>query len=154
MSQHSGESGSEETGDLLARARGRGVPFLDLLEIRPIEARPGRAVFEMTVAERHLRTRGMLHGGVTATLLDTAMGFAAVTVAPPGCHVVTLQMNLNYVRPARRGEKLIASGQIRHRGSKTVVTAGEIRLAGEQALVATGTATFMFIPDPPQEQDD
>ncbi|MBW3541233.1 MAG: PaaI family thioesterase [Planctomycetes bacterium] len=124
----------------------RHVPLLELLEILPVEAEPGRAVFAMTVAEKHLRTLGLLHGGVTATLLDTAMGYAAVTVAPEGHHAVTVQINVNYVRPAAAGERLEASGRIVHSGRKTAVTTGEVRSGDGGALVATGTATFMFLP--------
>ena len=60
--------------DSTDEAVGRHVPLLELLEIQPVETGEGKAVFEMVVDDRHLRTLGILHGGVTATLLDTAMG--------------------------------------------------------------------------------
>lgn len=124
----------------------RHVPFLELLDIRPVEAERGRCVYEMTVAERHLRTRGLLHGGVTASLMDTAMGYAAGTTAPEGHYVVTVQLNLNYVRPGWEGERLLAAGEVQHAGRKTAVVRGEIRTeTGE--LVALATGTFMYVPE-------
>ena len=141
------ESGHAES-DHTAAAVDRHVPLLELLEIRPSHVDAGKAVFEMTVDERHLRTLGILHGGVAATLLDTCMGFAAVTVAPENHHVVTVQLNVNFIQPAWENERLKATGEVRHSGRMTAVTAGEIHSA-EGTLIASATATFMFLPKPP-----
>jgi acyl-CoA thioesterase len=129
----------------LAAAQERHVPFLELLGVRPVEASRGRAVFELTVEDKHLRTLGLLHGGVTATLLDTALGYAAVTTAPSGHFVVTVQLNANFIRPAWLGERLLASGEVIHSGRQTAVARGEIRTADGE-LVASGTGTFMYVP--------
>ena len=137
-----------ENSDLLGDATDRHVPLLELLEIRPVEAGDGKSVFEMVVDEKHLRTLGILHGGVTATLLDTAMGFAAVTVAPDDHYVVTVQLNINFIRPGWKSERLLAAGEIRHSGQRTAVAQGDIHTA-EGTLMASGTATFLFLPNPP-----
>ena len=123
------------------------MPFLELLRILPVSAEPGRAVFEMTVDEPHLRTLGLMHGGVTATLLDTAMGYAAVTTAPERHYVLTVQLNANYIRPAWQGETLRASGEVIHSGRQTAVARGEIRTS-DGTLVAAGSGTFMYVPQP------
>lgn len=138
--------------DSTAEPAGRHVPLLELLEIHPVQAGEGEATFEMLVDERHLRTLGILHGGVTATLLDTALGFAAVTVAPDDHFVVTVQLNVNFIRPAWKSEQLHASGRVRHSGQKTAVAEGDIHTA-EGTLIATGTATFLFLPKPPPGED-
>ena len=142
----------------LLQAMARHVPLLELLEIRPVQASQGKATFEMLVDEKHLRTLGLMHGGVTTTLLDTAMGFAAVTTAPQGYYVVTVQLNANFIRPAWESEKLIATGEVQHSGNQTAVARGEIRTS-ENVLVASGTGTFLFIPLPKnsdivEKQDD
>ncbi|MCH7989589.1 MAG: PaaI family thioesterase [Planctomycetes bacterium] len=131
----------------LLKAMTRHVPLLDLLEIRATDASKGTATFEMLVDEKHLRTLGLMHGGVTTTLLDTAMGFAAVTTAPQGFYVVTVQLNANFIRPAWESEKLIATGEVQHSGKQTAVVRGEIRTS-ENVLVATGTGTFLYVPQP------
>jgi acyl-CoA thioesterase len=138
--------------DYTAAAVDRHVPLLKLLEIRPSQVTAGKAVFEMTVDERHLRTLGILHGGVAATLLDTCMGYAAATVAPEDHHVVTVQLNVNFIRPAWESERLLATGEVRHSGRQTAVTSGEIR-STEGTLIASGTATFLFLPKPPPGED-
>lgn len=123
------------------------VPFLQAMNIRLKDVTDGRTAFEMEIEERHLRTRGILHGGVAAALLDSAMGFAAHTTAPDKHHVVTVQLNVNYIRPAWRGEKLVASGEVVHSGAQTAVSRGEIRTS-ENVLVASGSGTFMYLPHP------
>jgi acyl-CoA thioesterase len=134
----------------LQHAVERRVPFLDLLNIRAVAAQRGRAEFEMTVEDHHLRTLGLLHGGVTATLLDTALGYAAVTTAPEKHYVLTVQLNANYIRPSWRGETLRATGEIIHTGRQTAVARGEIRTS-DGKLVAAGSGTFMYVPQPAED---
>ena len=133
--------------DWLKAAVKRHVPFLDHLRIQPISAGDGQSEFEVTIAGIHLRTFGILHGGVTASLLDTAVGFAAVTVAPPGHHVVTVQLNMNFTKAVEQGETLRAIGRVEHAGQRTAVVHGEVRNA-ENDLVAVATATMMYLPLP------
>ena len=137
---------AELSGDSNAWA-GQHVPFLELLGIRLVQATADGAELEMIVDERHLRTLGLLHGGVTATLLDTAMGLAAMRRAPQSQHAVTMQLNVNYIRPAWKGERLVATSLLTHVGRQTSVARGEVR-TGNAELVAQGTATFLFVPRP------
>jgi uncharacterized protein (TIGR00369 family) len=105
----------------------------------------GRGRLELVVAEGHLRTFGILHGGIFATLLDAAMGLSAASVAPEGHDVVTVQLGVNFIRPVGPGERLVATGQVEHAGRRTAVARGEIRTDGGD-LAALGTGTFMFLP--------
>jgi uncharacterized protein (TIGR00369 family) len=50
-------------------------PFLEYLDIHLLRAANGKAEVQMTVADKHLRSLDMMHGGVTATLLDTCMAW-------------------------------------------------------------------------------
>lgn len=130
----------------------RRVPFLELLEVRQREITPGRAVFELTIADKHLRTLGILHGGVSAALLDTALGMAAGSLAPDGYYVVTAQLNVNFIRPAWNGETLVATGEVQHNGQQTAVARGELRTVSD-LLVATGSGTFMYLPHRGQPEE-
>ena len=123
------------------------VPFgdhlVELLGIEPIDWGEGRSKLALTVDHRHLRNLPILHGGVTATLLDSALGVAANTVAPDDRLTVTAQLNINFIRPAFPGERLIATGQVQHAGRQSVVANGEVRCDNGQ-LVATASGTFLF----------
>jgi len=132
-------------------AASRHVPFLEHLEIEPVDACDGYAEFRMTVKEHHLRTLGLLHGGVVATLLDTAMGFASITRAPHGHHVVTIQLNMNFIRAAYEDEILTAKGTVIHSGRKTAVLKGEVSNQDGET-VAIGTSTFMYLPFPDEHK--
>lgn len=119
------------------------VPFLDTLGIEYLTHDEGRASFQLTIAEKHLRTLGLLHGGVTCSLMDTTMGLAAMTLAQEGKVLVTSQMNLHFVRPCKLGETILATASVKHGGRQTVVVEGEIRTADGE-LVAVATGTYMY----------
>jgi acyl-CoA thioesterase len=110
-----------------------------------IEAGKGRGRVEFVVSRQHLRTYGIAHGGILATLLDTAMGMAAMSVAPPDHDVVTAQLNVNFIRSAWEGERLVTAADVRHSGRRTAVARGEVQTSDGQ-LVALGSATFLFTP--------
>jgi len=120
-------------------------PFLDLLGMTAGSTEPGRVQVVYRVGADHLRTQGIAHGGAIATLMDTALGLAASTRAPSGLDVVTAQMNVHFIRPAWSGERLVANAEVRHSGRRTAVASGEIR-TDDGTLVATGSATLMFVP--------
>lgn len=120
-------------------------PFLDLLDVEVGELRHGHAEISLTVAQKHLRSLGILHGGVTAALLDTALGVAGTSHAPAGHYAVTVQLNINYTRIASAGDRLTATGESVHSGSRTAVCRGEVR-KDDGALIATATSTIMFLP--------
>ncbi len=122
-----------------------------LLGIEPVEWGGGRSELALVVDERHLRNMPILHGGVLATLLDSALGVAASSVAPADRLTVTAQLNVNFIRPAFPGERLLAVGEVRHSGRQSVVAFGEVRTEGNE-LVATASGTFLFT-DMPNASD-
>ncbi|MBC8288978.1 MAG: PaaI family thioesterase [Planctomycetes bacterium] len=131
---------------------GQASPFLRELGVVLAERQVGSVRLELIVAEPHLRTRGIAHGGVIASLLDTAMGVAVSTKVPDGCFPVTAQLNVNFIRPAWDGEKLQIEGKVRHSGRTTAVAQGEIR-TDSGVLVATSSGTFSFVPDPDPDSE-
>jgi len=127
-------------------------PFLSSLGVEVVERSDGRAVLRLIVDARHLRTRGIAHGGLLSTLLDTAMGIAVSTGTPDGCFAVTAQLNVNFVRPAWDGEVLETTGLVCHRGQQTAVAHGEIRTA-KGTVVALSSGTFSYVRNANPESD-
>src|SRR5918997_3286810 len=74
------------------------APIQQLLGFRLVEAEEGRVVFELDPGERHYNPIGSVHGGVAATLLDSAMGATVHSTLPQGSAYVTLEVKLNLVR--------------------------------------------------------
>ena len=136
-----------ETHELSRRS-----PFLATLGVTLVERSEQRAIIRLSVDNRHLRSRGIAHGGVIATLLDTAMGIAVSEQTPDGFFPVTAQLDTKFIRPAWDGEDVLATGEVCHRGSQTAVARGELRTA-DGVLVATGSGTFVFVADPVPGQE-
>ena len=59
------------------------LPFAKLIGMRLVDMRPGEAVLSIEMRDDLRQPSGVLHGGVTATLIDTAMAFAVRTRLPP-----------------------------------------------------------------------
>jgi len=120
-------------------------PFLTLLGIEVGEIETGRAVIHLDVREKHLRSLGIVHGGVTSTLLDTALGIAGASHAPHRHHAVTMQLNINFTRIAQQGDRLTTIGETIHAGTKTAVCRGET-LNQDDEIIGSATSTIMFLP--------
>jgi uncharacterized protein (TIGR00369 family) len=115
-----------------------------LMNMRLVEVAEGRAVFAVVPDERHYNGLGIAHGGLAATLLDSALGCAINTVMPAGRVFTTLEMKINYVRPMRRetGE-VRCEAAVLHAGARVATAEGRIVDASGK-LYAHGTATCML----------
>jgi uncharacterized protein (TIGR00369 family) len=86
---------------------------------------------------------GIVHGGITATLIDSAMGSLANSLVPKGYATVTTQMNVHYIGPGT-GESLRCEARLEHKGTKTLVLSATVyRSDGKK--VATGSGSFFMI---------
>lgn len=135
---------SEETGGDPHRQL---PPYWQLLGIRPIHVVRGAAELEVLIEDRHLRTLGFMHGGVLASLVDSALGLAAWSAAVAGHTPVTVQLGVNFVRPVQLGDTVIAKATMQHLGRHTAVGRAEAHLR-TGALVGTASATFLYVVHP------
>lgn len=120
------------------------TPMADLIEFRLVEVSEGYAVFTIEPHERYYNGLGIVHGGLAATLLDSAMGCAINTMSSAGRVFTTLEMNINYVRPLKRetGE-VRCEASVVHVGGHIATAKGQIvDRAGK--LYAHGTTTCML----------
>lgn len=128
--------------DLLAAWNGCG--YYRLVGMRVARADADGSRLELEVREEHLQAYGTAHGGVTAGLLDAAMGLAAIAAVPGDAGCATVEMKLNFTSPARPGA-LVAEGRVLHLGRRLVTAAAEVRDA-DGGLVAVAQGTFARIP--------
>jgi uncharacterized protein (TIGR00369 family) len=119
-------------------------PIGALLNFRIAELREGYAVFTVEPAEYHYNPIGVVHGGVAATLLDSAMGCAVHSTLPAGAAYTTLEIKVNYLRPmsAKTGEVRCEAKTI-HVGARTAMAEGRIVDASGK-LYAHGTTTCII----------
>jgi len=103
-----------------------------------------RCRIDLTLAERHLQPFGIVHGGVLATLIDTATFWAAFMRLPEDAGLVNVDLKLNYLKAVVRGH-LRAQGECLRAGRQISYTIASVfDEAGE--LVAHGTSTMMALP--------
>src|SRR5688500_5333396 len=76
-----------------------GAPIAELMGFEPVEAEEGRVVFACVPERRHYNPIGTVHGGLAATLLDSAMGCAVHSTLPAGAGYTTLELKVNFTRP-------------------------------------------------------
>jgi len=67
------------------------------------DASPGVVEIEFEAGSQHLNLQGLVHGGILATLADTAMGLAVRTALEPGRRHVTVQLGIEFLSPGRTG---------------------------------------------------
>ena len=119
-------------------------PFPRHLPMRIAEVGPGNARIELEVGECHLQPFGIVHGGVIATLIDTATFWAAFGAIPEDAGLVNIDLKLNYLQSVTRG-RLVALGQSIRAGR--TITYAEAHVRGEDGgLIAHGTSTLMVLP--------
>jgi uncharacterized protein (TIGR00369 family) len=121
------------------------APVAELLGFTLIELGDGQASFELDPGERHYNPLGTVHGGIAATLLDSAMGVAVHTMLDEGQRYTTLELKVNFVRAiTEETGRVVASGSVIHRGGR--VATAEARLTdADGRLLAHGTSTCLIM---------
>ena len=120
-------------------------PFAALLNFDLVEVSDGRATFAVNPAEYHYNPIGVVHGGLAATLLDSAMGCAVHSMLPAGAGYTTLEIKVNFIRAmtAETG-RVRCEAKIVHSGARTATAEGRIvDEAGK--LYAHGTTTCLIL---------
>ncbi len=126
--------------DLLHAARRGG--FHQEVGFRIDAARSGTGVCTVTgrVERRHLNINMVVDGGVYATILDTAMGGAVVSVLGEGETTATTSLYVEFLRAAREGDTLTARGEVLRRGHHIAFAEGNLYGAdGRRLSQARGT---------------
>lgn len=86
---------------------------------------------------------GIVHGGITATILDSAMGTLANSLLPDGYGAVTTQLNIHYLS-AGKGDYLQCKARLLHKGTKTMVMSADVHRS-DGTKIAHATGSFYII---------
>ena len=117
------------------------APMTKLLNMRLLEVDEGRVVFGARPTRDHYNGMGVVHGGLAATLLDSALGCAINSMAPPGQIFTTLELKINYTRPLTEETGAVkCEARVLHLGSRTATAEGRI-VDRHGRLYAHGTTT-------------
>ena len=107
---------------------------------------PGEVVLSMPFDTRFTQQHGFLHAGAIASGLDTACGFAALTLMAEDAGVLTVEFKVSLLAPGR-GQRFRFAGRVLKHGQTLVFTEASARaeLDGAERLIATMTATMMAV---------
>jgi uncharacterized protein (TIGR00369 family) len=122
------------------------APFANLLGMELVEVEHGRTVFAGMPGEQHYNPIGVVHAGLAATLLDSAMGCAVQSTLPAGTGFTTLELKLNLVRAITSATgRISAEGTIVHRGARTATAEGRLTQDSTGKLLAHATTTCILL---------
>jgi uncharacterized protein (TIGR00369 family) len=121
------------------------IPHVAELGIEPVEAEGGAALLRLPWQERLVGNpeTGVLHGGVITTLIDTASGLAAITSLPGPQPIATLDLRIDYLRPATPRQDIFARAEAYKVTRQIVFIRASAFQDGPDDLVATAVGTFM-----------
>ncbi|MCK9878027.1 PaaI family thioesterase [Frankia sp. Ag45/Mut15] len=120
-------------------------PITKTLDFDGVSFAEGTATFQLTPQEFHYNPLGTVHGGVLATLLDSACGCAVHTLLPAGVFYTSLDLALKFLRPVTtRTGPVTAQASVTHLGRRTALAEGRITDAAGK-LYATATSSCLVI---------
>ena len=120
-------------------------PISALMNFGLAEVSEGRAVFTVEPAEYHYNPIGVVHGGLAATLLDSAMGCAVHSKLPAGAGYTTLEVKVNYVRPLTAETGAVrCEAEVIHVGGRTATAEGKVLDAAGRLYAHATTTCIIF----------
>lgn len=113
------------------------------------DVQPGLVEITFPYAKSLTQQHDFIHGGIVATVLDSACGYSAFSLMPKNAGILTIEFKVNLLSPAK-GEWFQAIGKVKKPGRTITVSEGEMyAYKGEsKKLIATMVATMMTINDP------
>src|SRR6266545_218057 len=107
---------------------------------------PGLVEIALTPGSAVSQQHGFVHAGALAAIADSAAGYAALSLMPPGTGVLTTEFKINLLAPAA-GERVLARGRVIKAGRTLTLAQTEVfsQTAGQEKLVALLTATLMTV---------
>ena len=108
---------------------------------------PGEVHIEVPFRAELSQQHGYFHAGVVATVMDSAAGYAGLSLMAPGSAVLSIEFKVNLIAPAD-GDLLRASGKVVRSGRTITVCTfdAEVRKDGKWTHCATGVQTLMCLP--------
>ena len=115
-------------------------PFNSYLGTKVVVKETGNATVVLDLAPHHLNRRGVTHGGVITSLLDSALGAAVISSIPAEWWCATTSLSTQFLEGAGQG-RLTATGRVLRRGRRVAFAEGEVR-DERQRVIATATGTW------------
>ncbi len=119
------------------------VPYVKLLGMKVVALAEGYARVTISVDQRLDSRNQVLHGGVLSSLADSAVAMAVFTIIKPTQKPVTIELNINYLKPLQ-GEQAIAEARIISKGRTIIV--GDVDITDDTGrMIAKSRATYAVL---------
>ncbi|HYG88922.1 MAG TPA: PaaI family thioesterase [Azospirillum sp.] len=124
--------------------------LMDTIGAEMVEVGPGTCTLAMAYRQDLCQQHGFHHAGVTTALADSAAGYAAYSLMPPGSSVLTVEYKINLMAPAE-GERFIARAVVEKAGRTLTIVRADVAAVkdGEETPIAVLLATMMCLADTP-----
>lgn len=119
------------------------TPYLKLLGIELVAIERGEAVMSLQMQEKLRQPYGLLHGGATASLIDTATAFAVIGVTSEDETATTVDLTVQYLRPHTSG-KVTCTAKVTRAGKRLIFVSAEV-VNEEGKMIATALSTYTKI---------
>lgn len=130
----------DEERQNFAKRRLNELPFARLIGMELTDIRPNEATVTIDIRDDLRQPSGVMHGGVTAALIDTAMAFAVRTYLEADEPTATIDLTVHYVRPHVAGKAICIAKVVRPGKRIFTVSADVVNEQGK--LIATGLSTY------------
>jgi uncharacterized protein (TIGR00369 family) len=122
--------------------------FMATIGARLVRVEPGECDIELAVRNDLVQQHGFLHAGVLASAADSACGYAALSLMPPGAAVLSVEFKVNLLAPAA-GDRIVARGRVIRAGKTITVCWGDVTAytGDTERVVATLVGTMMTVRD-------
>jgi len=116
---------------------------------------PGTCEIALPYRRDLCQQHGFLHAGITTTIADSAAGYAAFSLMPPGASVLTVEFKVNFMAPAK-GERFLARGSVVRSGRALIIVETEVvaQDKGAETPIAEMLATMMCLENTPDRPED
>ena len=119
------------------------IPYPRLLGFELVDLKFGEATLKVKMRDELRQPYGVLHGGATASLIDTAMAFACISCLAEGEKSTTIDLTVHYLRPHTDGEVFCTAKVVR--AGKRILTVSAEVVNEEGKLIATSLSTYTRI---------
>ena len=111
---------------------------------------PGLVEIQIPFRPDLTQQHGFLHAGIITIIVDSACGYAALSLMPAQVGVLTIEYKVNFLAPAA-GERFVARGRVTKPGRNVTVCTGDVVAVqeGRETLIATMLTTMMVVRDRP-----
>ncbi|MCE7961534.1 MAG: PaaI family thioesterase [Acidobacteria bacterium ACB1] len=120
------------------------LPFAKLMGMKLVDMKLDEATITLDMRDDLRQPSGILHGGVTATLIDTAMAFAVRSRVDPDVATATIDLTVHYLRPHIEGP-IRCTARVVRAGRRISSVSADVFAEKNGKLIATGLSTYTIV---------